>query len=148
MRTEKEYEKRTMIEHKISGHGGQFISCQETTNVSIDNILAAEETDHAAYERSERMGLAIKLNGVSKAVATFLVDRGHKDGKELHVLTQNGIIFILNEQKYKKGVPSLVTALIARPGQVSRYFTDEGKKAPKQMLAAAKAHEEQGFNNR
>lgn len=58
----------------------------------------------------------------------FLVDKGHKDGKEIHCVTNDGIIFILNQKKYETGMPSLITYFLARQNQVKRLYDVLGYK--------------------
>ena len=73
----------------------------------------------------------IEIIGQGKAVAKFIVDRGHRNGPEIHEITDTGIINIYNERTKK-----LVTKLIARPGQIRRYFKDG--KAPETLLKQAR----------
>lgn len=44
---------------------------------------------------------------------SFVVDRGHPNGPEIHSVTDTGIIVVHNQRTGK-----MVTKLIARPGQV------------------------------
>ena len=74
---------------------------------------------HYTKDREDREN-RIKMIGYGKAVAQFVIDRGHKNGPEIHEITDTGIINIYNERTKK-----LVTKLIARPGQIKRYFINE-----------------------
>lgn len=93
---------------------------------------------HFINDRIEREQ-HIKEIGYGKPVASFIVDRGHKNGPEIHEITDTGIINIYNEKTRK-----LVTKLIARPGQIKRYFT-EGN-APANLLAVARANTRLAYN--
>ena len=81
----------------------------------------------------------IKEIGAGKPVVRFTVDRGHRNGPEIHEITDTAIINIYNERTKK-----LVTKLIARPGQIKRYFTDGT--APADLIAKAKRNVELGYN--
>ena len=83
---------------------------------------------------------------------SFVVDRGHPNGPEIHSVTDTGIIVVHNQRTGK-----MVTKLIARPGQVKRYnnaegrvkryYNAEGRNAPQNILAIAKEHLKKGYNN-
>lgn len=94
---------------------------------------------HWKNERLIREEL-IKRIGIGKKVAEFVVDRGHKNGAERHVITTTGIIVIFNARTNK-----LVTMLIARPNQIRRYYEDG--RAPAEVIEIAKEHQAMGYNN-
>ena len=94
---------------------------------------------HYNKDRIEREKL-IKKIGIGKEVATFRVDRHHINGAELHTITSTGIIIIRNERTNK-----MVTKLIARPAQISRYFDEETKEV-KEIIKIARKHQELGYN--
>ena len=71
----------------------------------------------------------------------FGINRGHKDGPEIHILTSTGVIVIKNYYTNK-----IVTKLIARPQQIQRYYTNVGEKAPAWLLTIAKQHNRLGYN--
>lgn len=73
---------------------------------------------------------------------SFVVDRGHPNGPEIHFVTDTGIIVVHNQRTGK-----MVTKLIARPGQVKRYYNAEGRNVPQDILAIAKEHLKKGYNN-
>lgn len=84
---------------------------------------------HYASERNERENL-IQQIGMGKPVSRFLVDRHHKHGPEIHEIRSTGIIVVYNQLTKK-----IVTKLIARPGQIRRYYKDG--KAPQALLDIA-----------
>lgn len=53
---------------------------------------------------------------------SFVVDRGHPNGPEIHSVTDTGII------------------VVHRPGQIKRYYNAEGRNAPQDILTIAKEH--------
>jgi len=97
---------------------------------------------HYACERAEREKRIEHINGGDgEEVARFLVDRHHPAGPEIHVVTSNAIIVIYNAFTGK-----LVTKLVARPGQIKRYYDAKGLTAPQYLLDIARVHKERGWN--
>ncbi len=77
----------------------------------------------------------------------FVVDKGHINGPELHIVTLKGMIYILNQNKAEeKKNNCLVTVLIARPNQVARLYEACNLKAPREILQACQAHQRMGLN--
>jgi hypothetical protein len=99
-----------------------------------------EYTAHYNLDRSNREALISKI-GQGKVIKGFIVDRGHKDGKEAHMITDNAIIVI-----YNYNTKRLVTKLIARPGQIRRYYKGVNQVAPQWLLQKAYDHEKLGYN--
>lgn len=137
-----------------------FVEVSTYKNLTIEDVLNSFQTTHLSSERLERFNLAERLNrtyigkGKEKEVIqsdvdkVFLVDKGHKDGKELHCVTKKGIIFILNEEKYKNNDNALITALIGRPNQVARLYEDCNLKAPENILDRCRSYQAQGLNEK
>jgi len=92
---------------------------------------------HYSTDRQERENLIAKI-GQGEIIKRVVVDRGHRNGAEIHEISNTGIITIRN-QKTKK----LITKLIARPGQIRRYY--EGN-APYYLIKIAKNNQELGYN--
>ena len=84
---------------------------------------------HYTNDRQRREQIINQI-GIGKVVASFIVDRGHVNGAERHEITNTGIIVIYNNRTNK-----MITKLIARPGQIRRYYK-EGK-APKDLIKKA-----------
>lgn len=95
---------------------------------------------HYTNDRTAREEL-IKEIGLGTEIKTVRVDRGHRNGAELHTITTTGIIIIRNERTHK-----LVTKLIARPNQIKRYFTEEETEIIKRVVQIARIHQEMGYN--
>lgn len=94
---------------------------------------------HYIKERVTREKL-IKEIGIGYEVATFEVDKGHPNGPELHTITSNAIIIIRNKRTNK-----LITKLIARPSQISRYFPTQTKEV-RRLMRIAQEHKEMRYN--
>lgn len=84
---------------------------------------------HYTMDRKAREQV-IRSIGEGNIVATFTVDRNHPNGAELHKITDTGIIIICNKRTNK-----MITKLIARPGQIRRYY--KNGKAPKNLIEKA-----------
>ena len=95
---------------------------------------------HYEIDRITREEL-IKMIGYGKVVKSVEIDRGHKNGSEIHEISSTGIVTIYNARTHK-----MITKLIARPGQIARYFEDG--KAPKYLLNLAREHQQMNYNYR
>ena len=98
-------------------------------------------SEHYKENRDGRETLISEVIGEGNVVDSFTVDRGHKDGPEIHFITDTGIIIIHNQISGK-----MVTKLIARPGQIRRYYLAEGREAPEDIVRIAKEHFKKGYN--
>lgn len=86
------------------------------------------------------------INGDGRMIDGFVVDRNHKDGLEVHSITENGIILIHN---LSSGV--LVSKLVARPEQIKRYYDMTGRPKPleyENILQLAKWHKSLNYHLR
>ena len=96
-------------------------------------------SEHYTKDRQIREAI-IRQIGLGKEVITKEVDRGHPNGAELHTVTTTGIIIIRNKRTNK-----MITKLIARPSQISRYFDTETKEV-RELKRIAQMHKELGYN--
>ena len=97
---------------------------------------------HYDKQRCKRQRLIDRyINGDGNVIDSFVVDKGHKDGVEIHSITDTGLIIIHNQSTGK-----LVTKLIARPEQISRYYKNSNKYPPKWLLELAEWHKSLGYN--
>ena len=94
---------------------------------------------HYTKDRQIREAI-IKQIGLGEEVATFEIDRGHRNGTELHTITTTGIIIIRNKRTNK-----LITKLIARPSQISRYFPTQTNEV-RALMKIAQKHKEMKYN--
>lgn len=88
-----------------------------------------EPTNHYLYERDERKRTLIDELPKGSLIQSFYVDRGHKNGAEIHYMFSNGVVVIVNAKSKK-----LITKLIARPMQVYRYYKACGLSIPMELL--------------
>lgn len=96
---------------------------------------------HYTYERKNREEIISSLGGEGKAFKSFKINRGHRDGEEIHTITFNAIIVITNANSGK-----VVTKLIARPEQLDRYFRRINAQTPKFLMDLAREHKKLGLN--
>ena len=84
----------------------------------IDNPKDLQgETFHIKTERKERIDTYYKEFGRGDFVSAYIVDKGHENGHEIHVLRSSRLIEVYNARTKK-----LVTVLYARDAQLKRYF--------------------------
>lgn len=79
-------------------------------DTSIDSKHINERTNRLA-----KINMLIH-NENAKIVDAFEVNTGHKNGNEIHVVYNNGVVKI-----YNKNSKNFVTAIIARIPQIERY---------------------------
>ena len=97
------------------------------------------QSRHYTEDRQAREAL-INMIGTGEAIATVRVDKGHRNGAELHTITTTGIIIMRNERTHK-----MITKLIARPGQIRRYFTEITEDIQK-VIDIAREHQIMKYN--
>lgn len=90
------------------------------------------ESGHFHRDRHERIMRIAQTVGFGHIVRQCLVDTGHRAGCEVHVLTSTGIVLVFNAHSRK-----LDTVLVARPGQVARYYEPFGEDVPDWLMARA-----------
>ena len=101
------------------------------------------ETRHFEMDKNVavRHEVIEKYIGFGADIFSAELDRGHKNGSEIHVVTDTAIIKIYNTRTHKH-----VTDIIARPNQIKRVYRAKGQYAPKWLLDIAYENQERGFN--
>ena len=104
----------------------------------MNNFKACGQTSHAV-KRSKRLQVAERLiiEESAKVLKIAVVNKGHKNGEEVHVVYNNGVVKIYNERTHK-----FITVLIARVPQIERYNV----KVTKTMQHKIKSHIAKGYN--
>ena len=88
------------------------------------NDVDCKDSSHLARDRAYRKHFIDKHKLYNRNIINvFCVNKGHKDGIELHVIYRSGIIKIINPINRR-----IVTYLIARPQQIKRYYQMTGMK--------------------
>ena len=105
----------------------------------METFKAGGNTSHA-LNRSKRLQVAERLiiEEAAKVVKIAIVNKGHKNGNEIHLVYNNGIVKIYNANTRK-----FITVLIARVPQVERYKV----KITKTMRKKIESHIAKGYNN-
>ena len=104
-----------------------------------DNFTPCGITSHGV-NRSHRLQIAERLiiEESAKVVKIAVVNKGHENGNEIHLVYNNGVVKIYNQNTRK-----FITVLIARVPQIERYKV----KITKTMRNKIKSHIKQGYNN-
>ena len=105
----------------------------------METFTAGGKTSHAV-NRSKRLQIAERLiiEESAKVIRIAIVNKGHKNGNEIHLVYNNGIVKVYNEHTRK-----FITVLIARVPQIERYKI----KITKTMRNKIKSHIRQGYNH-
>ena len=105
----------------------------------IDNFKAGGNTSHA-LNRSKRLQIAEQLiiEERAKVIRIAVVNKGHANGNEIHIIYNNGVIKVYNERTHK-----FITVLIARVPQIERYNV----KVTKTMRNKIESHVAKGYNH-
>ena len=104
-----------------------------------DNFTPCGQTSHVV-NRSKRLQVAERLiiEESAKVVKIAVVNKGHANGNEIHIIYNNGIVKVYNERTRR-----FITVLIARVPQIERYKV----KVTKTMRNKIKSHIAKGYNN-
>lgn len=105
----------------------------------MNSFTACGQTSHAV-KRSKRLQVAKRLiiEESAKVCKIAIVNKGHANGNEIHVIYNNGIIKVYNARTRK-----FITVLIARVPQIERYKI----KVTKAMRNKIKSHIAKGYNH-
>ena len=105
----------------------------------IEEFATCGQTLHVA-KRSKRLQVAERLISEERAkvLKIAVVNKGHANGSEIHVVYNNGVVKVYNERTHK-----FITVLIARVPQVERYNI----KVTKTMRHKIESHIANGYNH-
>lgn len=90
--------------------------------------------------RSHRLQIAewLIIEECAKVIKIAVVNKGHKNGHEIHLVYNNGIVKIYNANTRR-----FITVLIARVPQIERYKV----KVTRTMRKKINLHIKQGYNH-
>ena len=105
----------------------------------METFTAGGQTSHAV-KRSKRLQVAEQLifEERAKVVKIAVVDKGHVNGEEIHIIYNNGVVKVYNARTHK-----FITVLIARVPQIERYNV----KVTKTMRNKIESHIAKGYNH-
>ena len=105
----------------------------------MDNFTACGQTSHAV-NRSKRLQVAERLilEESAKVLKIAVVNKGHANGSEIHVVYNNGVVKVYNENTRK-----FITVLIERVPRIERYNI----KVTKTMREKIESHIAKGYNH-
>lgn len=108
--------------------------------ISKEEVLSwKNNTTSHVLERINRLS-EIDFDRMQIEIA-FMVDKGHKDGYEIHVITRRAEILIFNYNTHR-----MITVLFARPKQITRYRW-KNPQMFNRILGVAIQNERTGKNN-
>ena len=96
------------------------------------------DSKHWRKDRQTRSRIIAQI-GLGQIVKEVVIDRGHRNGPEVHKITTTGLVVIYNQ---RTGI--MVTVLIARPNQIKRYYAEN--EAPQKIINLAFEHMRAGYN--
>ena len=94
---------------------------------------------HYTKDRQRREAIIAQI-GTGTVIKEVVVDRGHRNGPEVHKITDTVLILVYNQRSGK-----LVTKLIARPAQILRYYKENEPK-PTKVVELARVHTKLKYN--
>ena len=105
----------------------------------MDNFAICGNTSHIA-KRSKRLQVTERLiiEECAKVIRIALVNKGHANGNEIHLIYNNGVVKVYNERTHK-----FITVLIARVPQIERYKI----KVTRTMRKKINLHIKNGYNH-
>ena len=109
---------------ELIGYADSFTPCGTTTH---------------GVNRSKRLQVAERLiiEEAAKVIKIAVVNKGHANGNEIHLVYNNGVVKVYNEHTRK-----FITVLIARVPQIERYKI----RVTKTMRNKIKSHIAKGYN--
>ena len=115
------------------------VICEATSNITIKG-----QSVHFSFDRKERFEAIEKKLGRGSIVAEFVVDKGHINGYERHIIHSNGVVLIVNENTKR-----VITIIVARQPQIIRYWRGLNRRVPRDLeylLSVARYNEMRGYN--
>ena len=98
-----------------------------------DYFKGEKFTKHFLNERLGRLQFIADHDGtLGNTIKEFVVDKGHENGKEIHTITDTGLIIIRNAETKK-----IVTLFYAKRGAIVRHYLENGLTVddiPKELL--------------
>lgn len=87
----------------------------EGWNFDLGTVINTSHYDDEYHQR--RQDLIDAYGGMGEPIAEVYMDKGHPNGPEVHILTDNAIIIVVNYRTKR-----LITTKFARPGQIRQLY--------------------------
>lgn len=117
--------------------------------IDVNNLVnTVHYTDEAHVRRQQAIDT---MGGIGNPICWVYLDKGHYNGPEVHILTDNAIIIVVNYRTKR-----LVTTKFARPGQIRQLFGHldlmngrvfDAKHVPDYVFQRAIKYSRDGMNN-
>ena len=105
----------------------------------VQKMTKNTTSKHWINDRAKRNELIEKI-GLGVEIKRAVVDKGHRNGAEVHVISSTGIVTIYNQRTGK-----LITKLIARPGKIRQYYKED-EIIPEELLKIAREHQRMKYH--
>lgn len=105
----------------------------------VQKMTKNTTSKHWINDRVKRNELIEKI-GLGVEIKRTVVDKGHRNGAEVHVISSTGIVTIYNQRTGK-----LITKLIARPGKIKQYYRED-EMIPEELLKIAREHQRMKYH--
>lgn len=99
-------------------------------------------SQHYSTSREARNEFISSTFGNGTLIDSFIVDRGHAKGAEIHEVYDTGVIEIRNALTKK-----LITKIIARPEQLRKLYGQNNQQPPKWLLNKAYKNNFKRYND-
>ena len=133
--------RRKNMNNKISWVKKPFKVVKEIPSDKQKDLLKISSSTEHMKDRHNRLNKIKDTFGHGEILHAFIIDKQHKNGNEIHQINDNGCIYIFN---YKTG--RMITCLIARPGQIKRYFDNSPNRPSQELIDRALYNQQQGYN--
>lgn len=123
----------------------RFFSVVSVDNTRYEISRSSVETIHFAKDRVVRHTKITTILGYGKQIGSFVVDRNHPNGNEIHTIYSSGVIVVRNVH-----TKMIVTEMVARAPQIARYWRGFGLVLTNEVfavMAKARENEQMGYNN-
>ena len=96
-------------------------------------------SNHYRRDRQAREAIINQI-GTGNVIKEVVLDRGHRNGPEVHKVTSTELVLVYNQR-----TNVLITKLIARPNQIRRYYR-ENEVIPTEVMELARYHMRMRWN--